>query len=135
MANRTEMPRRVPPNLDERINHMIQIWEEIGSEKVFEDLSLTAVRDIVAARQTAKNEKLLADSAQSLAQTNLRQIEENAYVMTVQTLDIAGFVFGKNSPQYKLAGGTPLSERGKKGKNKGKPAEETLTNPTTDSPM
>jgi len=45
--------------------------------------------------------------------------------MTVQTLDVAGFIFGKNSPQYKMAGGTPLSERGKKSKAKTKSSDES----------
>lgn len=131
MTDRSEMPRRVPSNLDERIDRMIQVWEKIGSEKVIENLSLKAVRDIVLARQKAKNEKLLAETAGSTAQTTLRKIEEAAYDMTVQTLEVAGFVFGKNSPEYKLAGGTPMSERGKKGKTKNKPAEESPNNPAT----
>jgi len=79
MAERIEMPRRVPPKLDERIDHMVQIWEEIGPDKIIENLSLKAVRDIVTARQAAKNEKLLAENAGSAALTKLRKIEEEAY--------------------------------------------------------
>ena len=33
--------------------------------------------------------------------------------MSMQTLQLTSVLFGPDSPEYKLAGGTPLSERGR----------------------
>lgn len=114
------MPRRVPSDLDDRMDKMIQIWEKLGSEKVMGDLSLQIVRDQIADRQQAKDHQLLTDSADSAARIQLRIEDEKVYNMTVQTLQAVVFLFGSNSPEYKLAGGTPLSERGR-GRNSRKP--------------
>ncbi len=107
------MPRRVPSDLEERVDKMIQIWERIGPDKVLGDLSLQVVRDQLTARQRAKEQQLMTASADNKARTKLRIEDEQIYDMTVQTLQVTSFLFGSDSPEYKLAGGTPLSERGK----------------------
>lgn len=108
------MPRRVPSDLDERMDRMIQIWEKLGPEKVMGDLSLQIVRDKIAERQQAKDQQLLTASADSTARIKLRSEDKEVYDMSVQTLQAVVFLFGANSPEYKLAGGTPLSERGRR---------------------
>lgn len=107
------MPRRVPSELEDRVDKMVQLWERIGPNKVVGDLSLQAVRDKITNRQRVKDQQLLTASADSDARTKLHVEDEELYDMTVQSLQVASFLYGSNSPEYKLAGGTPLSERGK----------------------
>ena len=111
------MPRRVPTNLDERVDHMIQIWEKIGAGEVISDLSLKAIRDKIEERQKAKDSQLMTEAADNQARTALRVHDEEIYAMTVQTMQVASVMFGPDSPEYKMAGGTPLSERGRGRKN------------------
>ena len=118
MSNRNTMPRRVPPDLEDRVDKMIQIWEKIGPEKVMGDLSLQAVRDKLSARQRVKDARLMAISAVKNARIQLRVEDKETYDMTVQTLQAASMLFGSDSPEYKLAGGTPLSERGRRRNNR-----------------
>ena len=118
MSNRNTMPGRVPPDLEDRVDKMIQIWEKIGPEKVMGDLSLQAVRDKLSARQRVKDARLMAISAEKDARIQLRVEDKETSDMTVQTLQAASMLFGSDSPEYKLAGGTPLSERGRRRNNR-----------------
>ena len=123
------MPRRVPSDIEDRVDKMIQIWERIGPEKVLGDLSLQVIREKLNSRQRAKDHQLLTASADSIARTQLHVEDEEVYDMTVQTLQVTSFLYGSDSPEYKLAGGTPLSERGR---NSHKPSDNTPA--SSDSP-
>ena len=92
---------------------MLQLWETIGPNKPIGELSLKVVRDKIAERLKAKEAQLLTEKADKDARTKLQTEDEELYDMTVQSLQVASFLFGSNSPEYKLAGGTPLSERGR----------------------
>ena len=130
MSMHKDMPRRVPSDLDERINRMIQLWETIGPNKEVGDLSLSIVRNKVTDRQKAKNARLLTEKADKDARTLVQTHDEEIYDMTIQTLQVASFLYGSNSPEYKLAGGTPMSERGRNGHKTNKPNDGTTNGAT-----
>ncbi len=113
MTIRKTMPRRVPGDIEKRANRMIQIWEKLDANQALGDLSLQAVREKIARWQRAKVDKLATANADNEARIILRTVEDEMHQMSVQTLQLTSVLFGPDSPEYKLAGGTPLSERGK----------------------
>ena len=58
------------------------------------------MRDKITSRQQAKDQQLLTAS---IARIKRRAADEKIYGMAIQTLQATIFLFGADSPEYKLA--------------------------------